>query len=675
MRIANGIMALEFDERNGSLVQITDLKSGQNHLNNPSDGRLFRLFVPDEERWIDRYVDSHESGRPEFVETPGGLEIRFKNLRAGDGLPAAIGATVHVALPAGADEALFTLTIENHESNLICEAIFPWVGGWTGYPGADRGKIRCGSVRPYDPFTMRKPIGWTMIHSHRRHSFPWSCVHAPMCDISNGSVGLSFNLYPTRVERLHDFMVKDLAEGKAGSPRPSWAWVQRPFLKAGGNWTSAPVGLGTHTSDWHATADRLRRWLATWWKAPYAPQRLRHSIGFHNAYFQDWTGREWRPLSALPALAKFGRAHGLDHFCLWDMPFIGLYIKVGKSALLQNPPAREAELRRVLAETRALGVETNALMNLRLIERRNDLWKEWGEDRMVRSRYGYPIPESYPWRANTGTQHSSYLEGAGTHLCQAYPAFQQWAVGQIETALGLGLGTVFFDQPFSEDFCFAEHHGHPVGAPVHAGACEWVARGCDIIRRQSPEAWLMGEVPDIWNTQVCNLWWYWDWNATEPEVFRYLLPQSIQSWVIDVYEHEHDVSRAFALGHLLNVHVRGFELALPDVPEFAARIKQLAALRHKTAAFTMDAQFVDNRGFKLEAPASVHAYRYESPGKSAIILGESGTAAGHVRLTLEDSSRKQATLHRQDGSTEQLALAGPSVEFKLNRAECAVLEC
>jgi hypothetical protein len=100
-------------------------------------------------------------------------------------------------------------------------------------------------------------------------------------------------------------------------------------------------------------------------------------------------------------------------------------------------------------------------------------------------------------RANNGMELSSYLEGGGRRLCQAYPAFQEWAVRQMKTALEMGFGTVFIDQPFAEDYCFAENHGHPVGAPTHAGACSWTAQVCKSIRRRNPDAWLMGEVPDI----------------------------------------------------------------------------------------------------------------------------------------------------------------------------------
>jgi len=65
MKLTNGIIALAFDDRHGSLAPVTDLKLGRNHLGNPDDGRRFRLFVPH------CYGDSHESGRPGFMFMDG----------------------------------------------------------------------------------------------------------------------------------------------------------------------------------------------------------------------------------------------------------------------------------------------------------------------------------------------------------------------------------------------------------------------------------------------------------------------------------------------------------------------------------------------------------------------------------------------------------------------------
>lgn len=688
MRLTNGILALDFDDRNGSLVQIEDLKAGVKHLDNPDGGRLFRLFVPDEERWHDRYCDSHESGRPEFVSQDGALEIRFASLRAPNGDVLPIRATMRVALPAGADEALFTMHIENQGPRMIYEAIFPWVTGWKGYGNGNLGSLRCGSTQPVNLAHLRWGAGWNLIGVCRRRNFGYPHVHAPMCDISGGPHGMSFNLYPIRQDRNWDLSVFDLAAYKYDAPAPSWAWTQRPFIAAGASWTSEPVGVGCHTGDWHATADRMRRWLQTWWKAPYAPKRLRHAIGYHNAYATDFAGRDWRKLSDLPAIAKCGLEHGMDHFIIWDVPFLGVYAKPGRSGLFAMPPERRQELGGALDEMRRMGVETNTLINLRLVEKKNDLYREFGEERVVRSVYGMPAAESFPWRGNAGNRWTTYLESCGTRLCQANPAFQDWAVQQIATTLDHGFGTAFLDQPFGEDYCFATNHGHRPGEPTNAGALAWVARAREVIQKRNPDAWILGEVPDIWNTQECNVWWHWDWNDLCPEVFRYLLPESIQSWTIDAYQHEHEVGRAFALGHLLNINVRGLELALPDVPAFATRVKQLAALRTKTAAFTMEARFMDRLGMKVEGGGNaVHAYRYQAGDTCAIVLGECSQSlndgGGKVRVELDDCTLtgavpSRAKCFRQDGSECELPVersgAGCAVELSLGRWECAVVK-
>jgi hypothetical protein len=69
------------------------------------------------------------------------------------------------------------------------------------------------------------------------------------------------------------------------------------------------------------------------------------------------------------------------------------------------------------------------------------------------------------------------------------------------------------------------------------------------------------------------------------------------------------------------------------------------------------------------------------------VLGEGSTepgkGGGHVRLILDETilgnaSRKFVTLHRQDGSTQQIPLtrsdSGAAVELELDRHECAVIQ-
>jgi hypothetical protein len=206
------------------------------------------------------------------------------------------------------------------------------------------------------------------------------------------------------------------------------------------------------------------------------------------------------------------------------------------------------------------------------------------------------------------------------------------------------------------------------------------------VHAHSPASYLVGEVPDIWNTQYLDLWWFWDWSWLRPEIFRFTMPESLQSWVIDACDHEDQVGRAFAQGFLLNLNVRSLEKTLADVPEFARRISGLAALREKTFDVTLAGRFVDRAGVTVETDCELTAAVYDVGRVSSIILGEGSRKAGGggtVKLTLDaalvpDRKAARVVLHRQDGSSQPLTPArrGESsvLELDMGRWESAVVE-
>jgi hypothetical protein len=683
MQLANGLVSFDFDPATGSLVQIRDLRSGIAYLSDPREGRLFRLFVPDPEEWIDRYVDSHEAGRPEMGLEGTTLVIRWRNLSIGTGrldgrTGSGIGATVRVSLAAGDDEARFTLELVHDGLHTICEAHFPWVGGWQGFSG-NRGTIAAGTHKPLDPFhDLRRNDGWNLLGYTRRVNIGFPHLNIPLCEVGNGSTGLSYNFYPEAVDLNYDLLVSDLNE-RLGDPHPSFSWVHRPFLAPGGRWKSGTVGIAPHQGDWHEAADRMRRWLATWWQPPRTPESLRGIFAFQNVYFRDFTGREHRPLSALPSLARHGLEHGVGHFIVWDMPMLGMYLRPGSAGLFEDESERIAELRRSLAEVRAMGVHVSPLVNLRLGTQTHPFWKEHGDAWAIRTRYGMVAPETLPLRAHAANMIVRYLDQGGARFCPHDPGFQEWAIASTGKVLDLGFDAAFLDQPFGEDYCFSDRHGHPVPAAGHAGACSWVARAAELVRSRSPGGYVIGEVPDIWNTQLLDLWWFWDWSWLRPEVFRYTLPGSLQSWVIDAYDHEDQVPRAFAGGFVFNLNVRSLERTLPDVPEFAARVKRLADLRAATRSFTVDGRFVDRRGLSIEAGDDAVAAVYEAGERVGVVLGDCDRARVSLDArVLGERKVSGVRLYREDGSVREprwrRSGSGIRLETEVGRQQSAVLE-
>ncbi len=685
MLLENGIVRLEFDPRTGSLVQVSDLRTGVSYIAQRDEGRLFRVFAPDPEEWLDRHADSHLSGQPQMELRGDTLALRWGDLVTAEGRAAGIAATVWARLAAGEDEVLFTLELSNHGPFMACEVIFPWVGGWHGYPGA-RGMIQVGTHAPVDPFEgLRRNDGWNLMNHTRKLNIGFPHVNIPLCDIGNGSVGLSLNFYPRVRDLNFDFSVLDLNE-RIGDPHPSFGWVHRPFLQPGGRWESGAVGLAPHPGDWHDAASRMRRWLSTWWRPPAPRGRLHRSIGFHNVMFRDFTGRHLRPLADMPGIARHGKAHGVEHMIVWDMPLLGMYLRAGSGGMFDYAPERRAELQGALRSVRAAGVHVSPLTNLRLTNQSHPFWKEKGERWAVRSFYGQPSPESLPLRRNTSLLINRTLDQGGAHFCQAHPEFQEWALGCVKTVLDLGFDSIFADQPFSEDYCFSPDHGHRPGAPLHDAACSWIARAAGIVRAGSPDSYVIGEVPDIWNTQHLDLWWFWDWSWLKPEIFRFTMPESLQSWVIDAYDHEDQMAGAFARGFLLNLNVRSLEKTLADAPEFAARVARLARLRERTYDLTLAGRFIDTTGLWLETDAEVTAALYDVGATLGLILGEGSRKAGGggaVKVSLDaralgEKAVGDVMLHREDGSTQRLSphrrSGGLDLELDLGRWEAAVLE-
>lgn len=471
-----------------------------------------------------------------------------------------------------------------------------------------------------------------------------------------------------------------------GDPHPSFGWVHRPFLKTGARWTSGAVGISPHTGGWHAAADKLRRWLRTWWQAPELPARLKRAIGFYNVIFQDWSGIELRPPQTMPAIARYAKAHGIEHFLVWDMPLLGMYVRAGSAGLFEDKPERRAALRRALDEVKAMGVTVSPLINLRLGNQHHAFWKEKGRRWAMRTQYGLPVQETLPLRRNAGAWIVPYLDQGGVRFCQANPEFQEWALECTRTVLDLGFNAIFLDQPFSEDYCFSDEHGHPAPQAGHEGVCGWIPRAAEIatatvrIRTSSAKCRTSG-TPSI---STCG--GYWDWSGLCPEVFRYVLPESRQSWVIDAFDHQDQVGRAFALGFMLNINVRSLERTLEDVPEFADRVAKLAALHRKTAEFTILGRFMNRLGLTVETAAEVTVARYDAGDRVGIVLGEGSrcsTGGGAVRLALSPEALQgrtagPVTLHRQDGSSTELDFrvdgGNTIVELELGRWECAVIE-
>jgi len=171
-----------------------------------------------------------------------------------------------------------------------------------------------------------------------------------------------------------------------------------------------------------------------------------------------------------------------------------------------------------------------------------------------------------------------------------------------------------------------------------------------MVREHSPESYVVGEQPEVYNTQFVDMWFDWGKRDNMAEVIRYVLPDSLQMWCID--EHERDVvSKAFASGHILALMTHELTGMLSDAPELAEHVARLAVLKNKTAAYLARGRFVDNRGLSCEGAL---AYAYTSEPGLAVALANSEpkevTAKVEIRpAVLGKTPKESSMLYSEDG--------------------------
>ena len=685
MLLENNLISLEFDDANGSLIQIEDKKRGIRHLGEPSDGRFFKIVVPDEENNLARICESHLNQPSEMTKQDDRLVIRYASLRSSENEKLEIEALVMVSLPEKSEEARFDIKIVNNSPFMIDEVFFPYVGGWRGDTRSGMTCFRVGIER-HDIQNQRRRRGNYFCKSHRRSywSFPMDMA-LPMLDISGKNRGISYICYPKQPCSEGVYM-EDMNE-RAGNLRPAWSWVYRPFIKSGGEWQSDPVGISTHAGDWHVTGDRLRTWLETWWKKPEYTERLRESMGLFMTSFRGFgEGNSVNSVQEVIDMARYCKGIGIDHLLLWDF-MMGLYLRPGKFGLLDETEKHINDVKRITNAICKMDMQVSTYVNLNLSTGRSDGAGNVHDKFCMRGKYGNPCVESYPWRSEYGAMSVIELDEDSRILCPSNPEFQEWALSMVKKCLNLGFNSYAFDQPFNRHCCFSNKHGHEIPAHAHAGICKWIKKAVQIIRENDSKAVTIGENLDMWNNGIMDLNFNWYWSSKNIEAYRYVFPDALIAYPLDVFEQEDELPRAFALGCLLAVHVKGSEKSLAEVPEFAQKLKLLGKLRKKTAAFTVLGRFIDQKDLTIDTDVKLTAAVYDGGDKIGIVLGESSqiekSGGGKVKLILSTSELgrtvpKSIVLHRESGDVKKLdfTVVGNDVrmEIDLQRWECAVLE-
>lgn len=623
MQLNNGLVEFDFDDANGNLRRIKDLKNGKEYLRDPRGHRLVKLIAPTA-AYSSRPLYSHLAGAPRMRKKGPTLTIVFPAMSDG-GQATGISMRVKVCLPPGRPEAIFTLQLRNDGPDMVQEAWFPWIGGHHLKAGEQREKFTTSTHLPNFSRAFPTIRAHAFGRHHQRVGFE---AWLPMLDVSDARGGLSYIRYENKTS--YNALVFENESADYTNLCMSWAWVSLPFLKTGQSWTSAEFGVGVHQGDWHATADRLRSYMETWWKPSGMPPALRERIGLYHVQFHGFNGERYNEFEALPDMARDCLKYGISDICLWDVA-AQVYLRPDRGGFWEMAPERLASLQRALAESRRLGCLVGAWINFRLITEYTRLWKQL-QPFAFRSIFDKLVIDNWTCSMNHAIYGNQLMGQAGHALCLGSDGYRKFASDLLERTLGLGFSTLYIDQTGECHSCLAENHGHKTPDEALARTCAWFAEATRRVRARHPQAYTVGECREhlMHNTQSVDLWWDWGWRNTGGHLFRYLIPESMACWCID--ENERDVlGKAFAMGNFLAIATRDMTGKLSDEPELARQIARLAKLRKSTAPFVSHGRFMDNRGLSVE---NGDAYVFSSAAGLAVAMANGEPRQSTLKIAL-----------------------------------------
>lgn len=437
--------------------------------------------------------------------------------------------------------------------------------------------------------------------------------------------------------------------------------IRYPFLSRGGSWRSAPVVYAAHAGDWHAGSRIYRTWMeGSGWTAPVNPQWVRNWKGWLRVILKQHHGEVNWDYAKIPALFDEARAAGLDTIFLlgWER---GGFARMWPDYFLDEGMGGEKGLRDSLAYVHSRGGRVFFFLSYFLIDRESEFYKKGGGDRCtLKSVWGQEIPfsETYcgegTWRKIANPPMPMY----GT--CPSAPGWQARMAEAARYCLDLGGDGVLYDiGGYAPLFCFDKDHPHAKPSLSCASKAEKYRGLKETVKERNPEnAIMMEHNVDIFASHMDIS----QGASTVPspdhllEMYRYTFPEAVMTNRECGQDEEDYLSRAnysFLYGLRFDMTIYRCCGTLSDVPNYAAYLSRLNALRDRHAAWLLRGRFVDGEGFRIDNPA-VRAKAYRADDGSLAVAAWNPTA-----------EKASFTLGWDGGKTERAELEADSVAVYL----------
>lgn len=643
-------------DENGDVASLYHCATGREYIFAP--GGLWKLIYAEGER-VEIPVCSHgqafAAGRETAADGTETLTLTYDSLQ-GDGRTLNVKLTLRFT--ALSDRLLVTARLQNNDDAEIKEIQLTAASGirsLSGNPGEDTltWPKDLGFNAPNPAFSdlstfagFRKYERHDQFHTDMDGLYPGRLSMSWM-DLYNEKESLYVGCHDGTQEIICMHAERDVKENvlRLGA-------VFYPFLKKGQSYESPELAYAPQTGGWHAGAKLYRSWIESQggWKKPEQPEWVRQFKGWLRVILkQHHCELNW-DYSDIPALYDETEAAGMDTLFLlgWEK---GGFARMWPDYVVDERMGGEKKLREGIEYVHAKGGKVLMFLSYLLIDHQSEFYKSGkGRAATAKSIWGEEIPFSETY-CGEGTYRK--IGNPPMPMFWSCPHSDIWQEKMLESAkycLDLGADGVLYDIGGAVYFCFDETHGHARPSLAYETKARNYRALHDYIRsRGEDKIILMEHNVDIFASSM-DISQGMNTRPTPtrmPELYRYTFPECIMTnreCGEDEENYRTYANYSVLYGLRFDMTIHRCCSSLSAIPNYAAYLGKINALRAKYSDYLLTGRFLDDEGFTLTDPRfRAKSYRAEN-GDLAILLWNPQEEAGKTGVSFTGGVSGQVEL-------------------------------
>ena len=679
-------LEIRFDEENGNILSVKNLKTGLNLITESRLAESFRLFVPLPEK-RGNYVYGRDQKLSGFEQDGGTCTLTWNQVVTDEGT-LDIDVVLKVTLDDKNQEASFSIDVENRSKHVIEEVWYPVLSGINGIRKKNGTKVilgdgwRGGTIKDaenmftYFPslanYSMRYPfllwqypdelsMQWTDFYNPEAGEGVYIGSHDPSCQLTV----FFFELHPFVINRGKEFRwpgPENLEDGKTPIGL-LFSIIKLPYIEPGGRWASAEVVIKLHEGDWHQGAKRYRQWADTWMKLPEIPEWVTDGLSWQTTFigFPDRITR-YR-YKDLPRMAQAAAECGINCMLLEGFHTGGQDCNYPDYS--PDPRLGGSEgLREGMQGAMDAGVRTVLFLNSHVADMSIDWYERELHRYAARDKYGNVRDEGWGFNSvidlipKTSKQSNTHPQLA--IMCPRSKEWQDITIDQVDKLAKLGARGVQLDKTaFSAHLCYDPNHGHKVPESISIGMLELLSRLKMTMKEFDPGFSLSGETAWDAALQYFDISYGRTADWDDKPVLKYTFPEFFITECLDEADYSL-LNNCLRWGYVINFEIFSLRGTMEDASnEMVEYTSWMLQLRKDLSDYLIHGRFVDEEGAEIEAEDDSVKYavhRNRKNDKRAIVIMNVSTTEKNVSCDVASETPKRYLLYEPLKAPSELTL-------------------